>query len=151
MACTLATMPRRTVVLAAKAAVLTALVLSAGTAASLLAGRLIRGDEGPVLRPAVGSVLYLVLIGLLALGAATAVRDSAAAVGLVLGLLYVFPILANVVNDAHWQRAAWCSGCGTHEQAAVSAAGDRRPDRRRAGRDDLGSQVLRQDDLGGAR
>lgn len=57
-----------------------------------------------MLRPAVGSVLYLVLIGLLALGAATAVRDSAAAVGLVLGLLYVFPILANVVTDAHWQR-----------------------------------------------
>ncbi|WP_406429360.1 hypothetical protein [Streptomyces sp. NBC_01589] len=50
------------------------------------------------------SVLYLVLIALLGLGAATAVRDSAAAVGTVLGLLFVFPILTQLVTDPDWHR-----------------------------------------------
>ncbi len=94
---------------------------AAGTVAvlaSVLAGRLIlpghgftpaHGNplpslgDGPVLRAA-GSVLYLALIALLSLGAATAVRDSATAIGVVLGLLYLFPIIAAVVTDPHWQR-----------------------------------------------
>ena len=119
---TLTAMPRRSAVLAAKAAILTGLVLAAGTIAvlgSLLAGRLIlpghgftpaRGfpllslGDGPVLRAAAGSVLYLALIALLSLGIATAVRDSAVAIGVVLGLLYLFPIIAGVVTDPHWQR-----------------------------------------------
>jgi ABC-2 type transport system permease protein len=53
---------------------------------------------------AASSVLYLVLIALLGLGAATAVRDSAAAVGTVLGLLFVFPILTQLVTDPDWHR-----------------------------------------------
>jgi ABC-2 type transport system permease protein len=119
---TLAAMPRRNAVLAAKAAVVTGLVLAAGTVAvlgSLLAGRLILPGhgftaahgfpalslaQGPVLRAAAGSVLYLALIALLSLGAATAVRDSAVAIGGVLGLLYLLPIVAAVVPDAHLQR-----------------------------------------------
>jgi ABC-2 type transport system permease protein len=119
---TLTATPRRTAVLAAKAAVLTAAVTAAGTIAvlgSLLAGRLILPGkgltaahgfpplslaEGPTLRAAAGSVLYLVLIALLSLGAATAVRDSAVAIGVVLGLLYLFPIIASAVADPHWQR-----------------------------------------------
>jgi ABC-2 type transport system permease protein len=119
---TLAAMPRRTTVLAAKAVLVASLVLAAGTIAvggSLLAGRIIlpghgftaaRGfpllslGDGPVLRAAAGSVLYLGLIALLSLGAATAVRDSAVAIGIVLGLLYIFPIVANVVSNAHWHR-----------------------------------------------
>jgi ABC-2 type transport system permease protein len=119
---TLAAMPRRSTVLAAKAAVLTGLTLAAGAVAvagSLLAGRLIlpgrgltqaRGypalspGDGTVLRAAAGSVLYLALIALLALGVAAVVRDSAAAIGSVLGLLYLFPILAAAVGDPHWQR-----------------------------------------------
>jgi len=119
---TLAAMPRRTTVLAAKAAILTGLVLTAGTIAvlgSVLAGRLILPGhgftsahgylplslgDGPVLRAAAGSVLYLALIALLSLGAATTVRDSAAAIGIVLGLLYLFPIIAAVVTDQHLQR-----------------------------------------------
>jgi ABC-2 type transport system permease protein len=122
IATTLTAMPRRATVLAAKAATLTALVLAAGTIAvlaSVLAGRLILPGhgftpahgypplslgDGPVLRAAAGSVLYLALIALLSLGAATTVRDSAAAVGIVLGLLYLFPIIAAVVTDPHWQR-----------------------------------------------
>jgi ABC-2 type transport system permease protein len=120
---TLAAMPRRTTVLAAKAVLITGLTLAAGIlaiAGSLLAGRLILpghgftaahgfaplslADGGPVLRAAAGSVLYLALIALLSLGIATAVRDSAVAIGLVLGLLYLFPIVAAVVSDSHVQR-----------------------------------------------
>ncbi len=119
---TLAAMPRRTTMLAAKAILVAGLVLAAGTIAvggSLLAGRIIlpghgftaaRGfpllslGDGPVLRAAAGSVLYLGLIALLSLGTATAVRDSAVAIGIVLGLLYIFPIVANVVSNAHWHR-----------------------------------------------
>lgn len=119
---TFSAMPRRFAVLAAKAAVLTGLVLPAAiisVAGCLLAGRAIlpgqgfttaRGipllslAHGPTLRAASGSVLYLALIGLLALGVATMVRDSAAATGTVLGLLYLAPILAAFVANPTWQR-----------------------------------------------
>jgi ABC-2 type transport system permease protein len=119
---TLAAMPRRTTVLAAKAAVVTGAVLVGGTVAVLgcvLAGRLILPGQGftaaqgypplslihgPTLRAATGSVLYLALIALLSLGIATTVRDSAAAIGVILGLLYMFPILTGIVTDPHWRR-----------------------------------------------
>jgi ABC-2 type transport system permease protein len=119
---TLAAMPRRATVLAAKAAVLTGPVLAAGAVAvlgSVLAGRLILPGHGigpahgypdlslasgPVLRAAVGSVLYLALIALLSLGIAAAVRDGAAAIGIVLGLLYLFPILGQVAGSGAWHR-----------------------------------------------
>jgi ABC-2 type transport system permease protein len=108
---TLAATPRRTAVLAAKAAVVTAVVVAAAAVAvpaCLLAGKLMLPslslDDGPVLRAAAGSVLYLALIGLLAVGTATAVRDSATAIGIVLGLLYVFPIVAQAVSDQEWRR-----------------------------------------------
>lgn len=119
---TLTAMPRRSAVLTAKAAVLTCGVLVAGAAGvlgSVLAGRLIlpakgftlaRGYPSPsladatTLRAAAGSVLYLALIALLSLGIATLVRDSAAATGTVLGLLYLVPILLGVINDATWRR-----------------------------------------------
>ncbi len=114
---TLAAMPRRTTVLAAKAAVVTAVTLAAGVPAvlgSLLAGRLILPGHGytpangypvlsladaTVLRAAAGTVLYLALIALLSLGVATAVRDAAVAIGAVLGLLYLFPILGQVAGN----------------------------------------------------
>jgi ABC-2 type transport system permease protein len=119
---TLTAMPHRVTVLAAKAVILTGVVTAAGTIAvlgSLLAGRLIlpgrgftaaRGypalslDSGPTLRAAAGSVLYLGLIALLSLGVATAVRDSATSIGVVLGLLYLFPITSQVIGNPHWQR-----------------------------------------------
>jgi ABC-2 type transport system permease protein len=118
---TLTAMPRRSAVLAAKAVLVAGLVLAAGAIAvggSVLAGRIIlpghgftavRGfpleslAAGPTLRAAVGSVLYLVLIALLSLGIATVVRDSAVAVGVVLGLLYLSPIILSVVaSDPVW-------------------------------------------------
>ncbi len=119
---TLTAIPRRTTLLAAKAAILTGLVTVAGTLAvlgSLLAGRLILPGhgfipahgypllslaDGSYLRAAAGSVLYLILVGLLGLGVATAIRDSAVAIGIVLGLLYLFPVAAAAVANPHWQR-----------------------------------------------
>lgn len=122
---TLAATPRRTGVLVAKAAVLTGLTVPAGVVAvlaSVLAGRFVLPGngftpangfaplslaDGPTLRAAAGSVVYLVLIALLSLGVATAVRDSATAVGLVFGLLYVLSILPFMVSDPVWQRFLW--------------------------------------------
>lgn len=119
---TLMAMPNRLAVLAAKATVLTAVVLVAGTAAvlaSVLAGGLLLPGsgfteahgyaplslaDGPTLRAAVGSVVYLCLIALLGLGVATAVREATTAIGVVLGLLYLFPVVAQVVHDPDWQR-----------------------------------------------
>jgi ABC-2 type transport system permease protein len=97
--------------LAAKAIVLAAVVLAVAlpaVAGSLLSGRAILSglslDDGAVWRAAIGSVLYLTLIALLSLGIGTAVRSSAAAIGIVLGLLYVFPIVALAASDPVWQR-----------------------------------------------
>jgi ABC-2 type transport system permease protein len=118
---TLTAIPRRITVLAAKAVVVAGVALAAGAVgvlASMLAGRLIlpgRGFtpvhgypsltlmNGPDLRAAVGSAVYLALIALLALGVATAVRDSAVSIGLVLALLYLFPVIASALNP-HWSR-----------------------------------------------
>jgi ABC-2 type transport system permease protein len=113
-------MPRRLTWLFAKAAVLTAAVLLASAlavAGSALAGWLMlpgRGftaahgyaslTAGADIRSVIGSVLYLTLIALLSLGTAAAVRDSAAAIGLVLGLLYLFPIAASLVSDVTISR-----------------------------------------------
>jgi ABC-2 type transport system permease protein len=104
---TLTALPRRTGVLAAKAVIVTGVVTAVATLAvlgSLAAGRLILPAHEFALRPAVGSVLYLVLVGLLSLGTATAVRNPAAAIGIILGLLYVFPIVTQVVTDPGWQK-----------------------------------------------
>jgi ABC-2 type transport system permease protein len=140
---TLAAVPRRETVLAAKAAIVTGLVLVTGTAAvliSMLAGRLIlpgRGFTpahgypalsltGPDLRAAAGSVLYLGLVALLALGLATAIRDSAVAIGAVLGLLYLFPVVATAL-DPDWRRHLEQIGpmsAGLDVQATTRAALD---------------------------
>lgn len=107
---TLTAVPRRHLVLTAKAAVLTGTVLVTGAVTvlgCLLTARMlvpISLTDPAVLRAAVGTVLYLVLIALLSLGAATAVRDSAVAVALVLGLLYALPLIAQLVTDPDWQR-----------------------------------------------
>ena len=117
---TLAAMPRRPVVLAAKASTVTSLVLVAGAFAvlgSLVAGALllprhgfttVRGFTelslayGPTLRAALGSVLYLGLIAVLSMGVAVLVRDSAVSIGLVLSLLYLFPVLSAFIGNQTW-------------------------------------------------
>jgi ABC-2 type transport system permease protein len=120
---TFTAMPRRATVLAAKAVTVTGLVLLAGAVAvtgSLLAGRtLLTGHgltrahgypaltltDGSVLRAAAGSVLYLALIALLSLGIATITRDPAPAIGTVLGLLYLDPIIVAVLHNTRWHNA----------------------------------------------
>ncbi|MEW9532751.1 ABC transporter permease [Microbispora sp. NPDC049125] len=117
---TLAAVPRRHTVLLTKAAVVVAAVLTAGTVGvlgSLAVGRVvlpINGfgqangypplslADGPTLRAAAGSVLYLALIALLALGVGTAVRDTASGITAVLTLLYVVPVVGAFVKDPEW-------------------------------------------------
>jgi len=119
---TFTAMPRRLLVYAAKAVIVAVVVLAAGAVAvlgSVLAGHLIlpshgftasRGfhpvwlSYGPALRAATGSVLYLALIALLSLGIAALVRDSAVAIGAVLAILYLFPIILAFVTDPAWQH-----------------------------------------------
>lgn len=119
---TLAAMPRRPLVLAAKASTVTGLVLVAAVFAvlgSLVAGLLIlpghgftaaRGftelslTHGPTFRAAVGSVLYMLLIAALSMGIAAMVRDSAVSIGLALGVLYVFPVLTAFIGNQTWHN-----------------------------------------------
>jgi ABC-2 type transport system permease protein len=120
---TLTAVPRRVTALTAKAIVLTGLVLAAGAFAaawSLIAGRYIlpgngftgaHGSEllslgaGSTLRAAAGSVLYLALIGLFSLGVATAVRDTGASIALLLGLIYIVPLIVQLgALDPRWER-----------------------------------------------
>lgn len=118
----LTAVPRRTAMLAAKASVLTGAVLVTAAVAvlgSLLAGQHFTPGNGftaahgflpvtlahaPVVRAAAGSVLYLGLIALLSIGLAAAVRDSAAAITVVLGLLYVLPVIGGLLLNPVWAR-----------------------------------------------
>jgi ABC-2 type transport system permease protein len=123
----LSAVPRRCVFLAAKAATVAGLTVGAGmlaVAASLLAGRLLLPGaglgpahgyalvsigHGPTLRAAGGCVVYLVLIALLSLGVATAIRDTAVSIGAVLGLLFLPAIVAQAMADPlrrHIQQVA---------------------------------------------
>jgi ABC-2 type transport system permease protein len=120
---TLAATPRRSAMLAAKAAVTGVLALAVGTIGvlgSVLAGWLMLPGNGftaahgfaplslghgPTLRAAAGSVLYLVLIALFSTGIAALVRDSAVATGAVLALLYLAPIIVAMMSGSPvWQH-----------------------------------------------
>jgi len=119
---TLTAVPRRWQVIAAKAAVVsvsTLAVAAIAVGAALLAGRLLLYGHGispahgyqaislaagPALRAASGSVLYLALIALLGIGIGAAIRDSAASIGLVLGLLYMFPLISSLVANEPLRR-----------------------------------------------
>ena len=118
---TLAAIPRRPMMLGAKAINLAGLTLIAGVpavAGCLIAGRLllpaaglapahgyalISITHGPTLRAAFGSVLYLGLIALLSLGIGVVVRDTAVSTGIALALLYLPPLLAQLVSGP-WRR-----------------------------------------------
>ncbi len=114
--------PRRVVLLAAKSINVAGVVLVAGlltVVGCLLVGRyilpatgldaahgyaLVSLSHGSTLRAAVGSVIYLILIALMSLGIATAVRDTAVSIGVVLGVLYILPILAQLISNPTWHR-----------------------------------------------
>jgi ABC-2 type transport system permease protein len=115
---TLTADPRRMRVLAAKAAVVTAIVLAAAAVSvlgSLAAARgILPGNgftaangypplslaDGPTARAYGGTVLYFGLIGLLSLGVGVAVRHTAAALSIVLSVLFVAPIAAVFLADS---------------------------------------------------
>jgi ABC-2 type transport system permease protein len=119
---TLAAMPRRPAVLAAKTVIVGGLALTAGAAAilgSFMAARLMLPGQGfsaahgfralsladsSTLRAAAGSVLYIGLVALLSSGVAAMVRDSAPTIGVVLGMLYVFPVIDALVANPTWHR-----------------------------------------------
>ncbi|GGM46557.1 ABC transporter permease [Dactylosporangium sucinum] len=121
---TLTAIPNRPAVLAAKALVLAAAV-AAVACLTVLASLLAAGSvlptgrpslaDGPVLRASAGTVAYLALIAVLSLGVAAAVRDSAAAIGTVLGLLYLPPVVTQMVSDPDLHRLL--------ERAAPMSAG----------------------------
>jgi ABC-2 type transport system permease protein len=115
----LTAIPRRDRLLAAKAVVLAGPVLAASAAAagaSMLAGWLVLPGHGftaahgfdlasgATWRAAGGAALYLMLVAVLGLGVTSVVRDSAAAIGIVLGLLYLFPVVAGLVGNPAIQR-----------------------------------------------
>ena len=118
---TLAAIPRRGVMLGAKAVNIGALALVTAVpavAGSLIAGRLLLPEaglgpahgyalisiaHGPTVRAAFGTVLYLGLIALLSLGIGAVLRDGAVSTGIALGLLYLPPLLAQLVSGP-WRR-----------------------------------------------
>jgi ABC-type transport system involved in multi-copper enzyme maturation permease subunit len=107
---TLAAIPDRPLLVAAKAGVLGGVTLAVGEAVTFvtfLAGR--AALTGAVPRPALGdpgvlralllSGVYLALVGLIGLGLGTIVRHTALAIGLLVGVLYVVPaVLAGLTG-----------------------------------------------------
>jgi ABC-2 type transport system permease protein len=111
---TLAAVPQRRLLLAAKTAVFAVTALITGTAscfaawsafhALLPAGDPLRtslSDPG-VLRAVTGAGLYLTVLGLLGLGLGAVIRSSAGAVATLLGLLFVPTLLASLLPQS-WQ------------------------------------------------
>ncbi len=113
---TLAALPRRAPVLMAKAVILGGLIAAMGVVAvagCLAIGRFMLPANGldpahgyalislgseSTIRAAGGSVLYMALIAVLSLGVATLIRDTAVSIGVVVALLYVPPLLAQIVG-----------------------------------------------------
>jgi ABC-2 type transport system permease protein len=114
---TFSAVPRRRLVLAAKALVLTVTALLVGTAASLAAyfvfqaflpGRVLSSsisDPG-VLRAVLGGGLYLSVLGLLGLGLGAVLRSSAGAIATLFGVLFIPTILAGILPQSWQNRVA---------------------------------------------
>jgi ABC-2 type transport system permease protein len=102
---TVAAVPHRPAVLAAKALVVGGPVAVAGGVAAV-ASLVVTGTAltSPSLRAAAGTAAYLVLIAVLSLGVAAVLRDSGGAIGAVLGLLYLPPVLTQLVADPGLHR-----------------------------------------------
>jgi len=111
---TLTAIPRRDRLLVTKALVLAGPVLAAAAVAlgaAMLAGVFVLPDHGftaasgfdlasaSMWRAWGCAAVYLALVALLALGVTAVMRDSVAAIGVVLGILYLFPVVAKAVGD----------------------------------------------------
>ncbi len=101
-------MPRRIVLYLAKAAAFAAVALAASLATALTAFLLgqsllasthqsatLAGHD--VLRAVIGSALYITLCGLFAFAAAAIIRNNAATITAMIGLLFVLPVLVNLL------------------------------------------------------
>lgn len=109
----LSAVPRRRLVLAAKTAVLTVVSLVTGIGSSFAAYFIFQAvrsgsslsatlsDPG-VLRAVAGGGLYLGVIGLLGLGLGAIIRAPAGAIAALLGLMFVPPLLSNLLPQS-WQ------------------------------------------------
>ena len=103
-------MPRRIVLYVAKAVAFAAVALAVSLVTAFTAfflGQALLASShhsatlaGPgVLRAVIGSALYLTLCGLFAFAAAAIIRNTAAAITAMIGLLFVLPVLVNVLPD----------------------------------------------------
>jgi len=110
---TLTAMPRRGVVLTAKAVVFGTVALVTGLVASfasfflgqaLMSGKHIEASLGQphVLRAVIGGALFLTVCGLLAFGLGLILRHTAAAISAAVGLLFVLFIMVNLLPQS-WQ------------------------------------------------
>jgi len=106
-------MPRRIVIYLAKAVAFAAVTLVVSLATAFTAfyigqALLARSHHsatlaGPgVLRAVIGSALYLSLCGLFAFAAGAIIRNTAATITAMIGLLFVIPILVNMLPDSWW-------------------------------------------------
>ena len=127
----LAAVPKRSHLLAAKAVVWTGLALVAGEVISFvtfLVGQALISGQAPsaslgypnVLRAVVGAGLYLAVLGLLGTAVGTLLRHAAAAIGTMVALLLVLPGIAAAL-PASWSQPIeqwWPTNAG-HQVAAV--------------------------------
>ncbi|ADD41595.1 ABC transporter permease [Stackebrandtia nassauensis] len=115
---TLTAVPRRLTVVAAKVVTtlaVIAVVAVAAVPAALLAGRAGLARQGHEIalsdfdtqRAVLGSIAYLLLIGVLSIGIALVARNATAAIGITLGLLYLFPLLAATVTNESLVRVLY--------------------------------------------
>jgi ABC-2 type transport system permease protein len=113
----LAVMPRRGTVIAAKAVVLGAVALVTGLVAcfgaffagqALMSGHHLNATLGQphVLRAVIGGALFLTVCGLLGFGLGLILRHTAAAISAAVGLLFVLFILALRLPSS-WQVSKW--------------------------------------------
>ena len=108
---TFSAIPHRPVVLAAKALVFSGITFVVGEAVSFVAfviGQGILSGHTPTaslsdpaaLRAVIGAGLYLVVLGLFALGLATIIRHTPASISTFVGSLFVLPIIAAVLPSS---------------------------------------------------
>jgi ABC-type transport system involved in multi-copper enzyme maturation permease subunit len=103
--------PRRAVVYAAKAIVFTAVALVVSLATSFIAfflGQALLSSTGAsatlsdpnVLRAIIGSALFVTLVGLIAFAIGAIVRHTAAAITIIIAVMFVIPIITSLLPES---------------------------------------------------